>query len=123
MSLIFPERYPLPPNHPLSVRTPRPANPTFATVSEGSPTAATIIAPPVTSEKNTLLQAVNMITHLHSRPMEFFLGNATEHDHIVLNLMYDANVYSKDVVEEFIEECRQATLHYLGGASEVRGKL
>ena len=55
--------------------------------------------------------------------MEFFLGNSTEHGRLGFNLTYDANVYRTEDVKEFIEECRLATLHYLGGDAAIKGKL
>ena len=79
--------------------------------------------PPVIADEDVLLKITDSTTYLHARPMEFFLGNATERNCLALSLTYDGNVYRKEDVEEFIEECRQATLYYLSGDTMIKGKL
>ncbi|KAI1795882.1 hypothetical protein LXA43DRAFT_989906 [Ganoderma leucocontextum] len=122
MSLILPPNYPLPQGHPLSVRTPRPANPQFSNLSEPSASEAPP-PPPATSDADALLRITDETTYLHSRPMEFFLGNATERGMLGLGVTFDRNVYKTADVEEFVEECRLATLYYLGGTALCKGKL
>ena len=107
----------------MSVRTACHDNSEFAVTAEESNVRAAVHAPPFTSDGDTLLRIVESTTYLHSRPMEFFLSNSTEHNRIGLGLTYDGNVYRREDVEEFVEECRQATLDYLGEQKMVKGKL
>lgn len=123
MSLILPDKYPLPDGHPLSVRTPRAASPSFGAVTENSSAKIIPAPPPVTTDADTLLRIVDSNTFLHARPMEFFLANSTDRNQINLAVTFDANVYSRAIAEEFIEECRQATLFYLGGDGKPKPKL
>ncbi|KAI0748121.1 hypothetical protein C8Q80DRAFT_1170267 [Daedaleopsis nitida] len=123
MSLILPEKYPLPCGYPLSVHTARAASPAFGAVAEISGAKPTPERPPVTADADALLRIVDNNTFLHARPMEFFLANSTDRDQIGLSVTFDANVYSRAVAEEFIEECRQATLFYLGGDGIPKPKL
>lgn len=119
MSLILPPNYPLPEGHPLSVRTPRPANPQFGDLSE----APSLLPPPATPDADALLRITDETTFLHSRPTEFFLGNGTERGQLGFGVTFDRNVYTTTDVKEFVEECRLATLHYLGAAPVSKGKL
>ena len=121
MGLIRPENYPLPLGHPLSVRTLRPADPNLGALSDGA--VKDLKAPAATSDADALLRIVDVQTFLHSRPFEFFLGNGTEHNRITMFVTFDANVYQKEDAEEFMRECREATLHYLGDGATVKGKL
>ncbi len=124
MSLILPPNYPLPQGHPLSVRTPRPANPRFGTLSEVPASEAPSLPQPVaTSDADALLKITDETTYLHSRPTELFLGNSTERGQLGFGVTFDKNVYTTADVKEFVEECGLATLHYLGGAAVSKGKL
>ena len=123
MSLILPESYPLPAGHPLSVRTPRATSLSFGTVGEASASAARPAAPPVAANTDALLRIVDEKTYLHSRPFEFFLGNATERNQISMSLTFDANVYAREDVDEFMRECREAALYYLGDNGLEKAKL
>ncbi|KAH9946117.1 uncharacterized protein BXZ73DRAFT_72957 [Epithele typhae] len=124
MSLILPTNYPLPSGHPLSTHTSRPATSSYAAPADSEAYVprpkAPMAALPATSD---LLRILDMATYLHARPMEFFLGNMTERHQIGLGLTYDANVYQLADVEEFMEECRQATLYYLGRNDAIKEKL
>ena len=40
-----------------------------------------------------------------------------------LVVTFDKNTYKTEDVEEYVDECRQATLHYLGRGSVIKGKL
>ena len=53
----------------------------------------------------------------------FTLGNGTERDQIGMMSMYDANVYARADMEEFMDECREAALHYLTGDVDSLAKL
>ncbi|KAI0721094.1 hypothetical protein C8T65DRAFT_735581 [Cerioporus squamosus] len=106
LSLILPENYPLPPGHPLSVHTHRASNPSFGAVGEASASEARPIAPPETADSNALLRIIDDNTYLHSRPFEFFLGNATQRNQISMFLTFDANVYTREDADEFMRECR-----------------
>ncbi|TFK91027.1 hypothetical protein K466DRAFT_644107 [Polyporus arcularius HHB13444] len=123
MSLILPETYPLPPGHPLSVHTAWAANPSFGAVGEASASKARPAVPPVTADSDALLRIVNENTYLHSRPFEFFLGNATERNQISMFLTFDANVYNREDAGEFLRECREAALYYLGDSGIAKAKL
>ena len=127
MSLILPPNYPLPDGHPLSVRTPRAADPGFGAVSEASSASGSGLksprVPPATSDADALLRIIDEGTYLHSRPTEFFLGNGTERGRLGLVVTFDKNTYKTEDVEEYVYECRQATLHYLGGGLVFKGKL
>nr|VWO98643.1 Transcription factor MBP1 [Ganoderma boninense] len=124
MSLILPANYPLPQGHPLSVRTPRPANPHFGNLSEGPASEPPSLLPPLTtSDADALLRITDETTFLHSRPTEFFLGNGTERGQLGLWITFDRNTYTTADVKEFVEECRLAILHYLGAAVASKGKL
>lgn len=109
LSLLIPEKYPLPPGHPLSVRTHDPASlPTL---------------PPPISDADAHLRITDAQTYLHARPAMFLLGNGTERDHIGMMVMFDVNVYARADIEEFIDECHEAALHYLGGEEDSRARL
>lgn len=125
MSLILPPNYPLPHGHPLSVHTLRLPNSQFGTFSgeTSSSEGRSLALPPATSDEDALLKIIDETTYLHSRPMEFFLGNGTERGMLGLGVTFDRNVYTIADVKEFVEECRLATLHYLGGAAVPKGKL
>ncbi|RPD66133.1 hypothetical protein L226DRAFT_609032 [Lentinus tigrinus ALCF2SS1-7] len=123
MSLILPETYPLPAGHPLSVRTVQAASPSFGAVGDPSAFRARPAAPPVTAEPDALLRIVNENTYLHSRPFEFFLGNATQRNQISMFLTFDANVYTREDIDEFMRECREAALYYLVDNSVSKAKL
>ena len=116
LSLLIPEKYPLPPGHPLSVRTTRVSGPPK---SGAAPPAI----PPVIPDADALLRIVDAQTHLHARPTMFTLGNGTERDQIGMMSMYDANVYARADMEEFMDECREAALHYLAGDVDSLAKL
>ncbi|KAI0748120.1 hypothetical protein C8Q80DRAFT_718077 [Daedaleopsis nitida] len=118
LSLLIPERYPLPPGHPLSLRTPR-----AATATEGVVAKATSAAPPMVSEGDTLLRITDSQTYLHARPTLLLLGNGTERDQIGMMATFDANVYAKSDVEEFIDECREVALHYLASDEAPKARL
>ncbi len=121
--MILPDKYPLPDGHPLSIRTPRPASSAFGAATEASVVKDTIKTPTVATDAQALLRIIDSATVLHARPMEFFLGNSTERDHIGIGVTFDANVYTKADAEEFIDECRRAALFYLGVDLASRSKL
>ncbi|KAJ8496473.1 hypothetical protein ONZ51_g1056 [Trametes cubensis] len=131
MSLIMPSNYPLPQDHPLSIRHRHTLNPRLSTI--GSDAATTDAQPqpsappklPTTSAADAVLQMVNNSTHLHSRPSEFFLGNGTTRGHLELFLTFDANVHSRLDVEEYMQDCYEAAMYYFGGqdVAPTKGKL
>ncbi|KAI0715976.1 hypothetical protein C8T65DRAFT_642426 [Cerioporus squamosus] len=118
LSLILPESYPLPPGHPLSVHTHRAVYSSFGAIGEARPAA-----PPVTADSNALLRIINDDTYLHSRPFNFFLGNGTQRNQISMFLGFDANVYTREDVDEFMRECREVALYYLGDSDVSKAKM
>ena len=57
----------------------------------------------------------NARVHLHTRPAELSLGAATSGGRMNLYVQYDANVFEEGVVEEWLNEVREAVVWYLGG--------
>ncbi|KAI0636975.1 hypothetical protein C8Q77DRAFT_1215834 [Trametes polyzona] len=129
MTAILPDNYPLPPTHPLSIRTAHaPPSPAYGTVGDSTSktTPSEIkLAAPTTLTPAVVLQIVDSQTYLHGRPMEFILSSATARGHIDLTLTYDANVYRTEDAEEYMRECRLAALYYFGNeeAGPTKGKL
>lgn len=60
------------------------------------------------------LRIVNYDSALRCRPTELYLGAVTSHGQLELFAHYDANVFEEEVVQEWVEEVRAATVHYLG---------
>ncbi|KAG5635532.1 hypothetical protein H0H81_010944 [Sphagnurus paluster] len=54
-------------------------------------------------------------TRLHCRPAELYLGASTKRQQLHIHVFWDMNVYDEDVVKEWLEEVREATVVYLGG--------
>ncbi|KAI0362094.1 hypothetical protein OH77DRAFT_1416302 [Trametes cingulata] len=124
VSPIFPSSYPLPASHPLSIRSQRNLSTEKSAMAEMDTGDAPATGLPTMAAENTILQVVDSSTFLHSRPTEFFLGNSTTRDHINLTLTYDGNVYLDNDADEYMRECREATLYYLAGeGAGPRGKL
>ncbi|KAI0780940.1 hypothetical protein BD413DRAFT_501199 [Trametes elegans] len=125
LSFVLPSNYPLPSSHPLSIKVRHATDPMFGAVGEASATRLPSVRPPTTAASDTVLRIVNSATYLHSRPLEFFLGNSTSSRNTIdLMLTYDANAYRTEDAEEYLQECREAALYYLGASdSPAKGKL
>ncbi|KAI0362095.1 hypothetical protein OH77DRAFT_1491568 [Trametes cingulata] len=125
MTLILPSHYPLPASHPLSIRTPHAQSPEHSTADDNLLRTAPVARPQTAAAEDILLRIVDGSNYLHSRPTEFFLANSTARNHIDLALTYDANVYRQEDAEEYLQECREAALYYLGDydAGHTMGKL
>ncbi|KAI0670387.1 hypothetical protein C8Q78DRAFT_1035959 [Trametes maxima] len=124
MSILLPSNYPLPTSHPLSIQAYTAPSSNSGNASEapaGSKVSKT--PPPVTAAEDAVLRILDSSTVLHSRPMEFFLGNWTSRDRIHLTLTYDGNVYRKEDVEEYLQDCREAALYYFAEDENARVKL
>ncbi|KAI0374887.1 hypothetical protein BV20DRAFT_1010609 [Pilatotrama ljubarskyi] len=114
MTLVLPSNYPLPSSHPLSIKTPQVQRQEYSTAVENSTSTTAVIRPQMTAAEDTILRIVDGSTYLHSRPTEFFLANSTTRNCIDLALTYDANVYRQEDAEEYLQECREAAMYYLG---------
>ncbi|CDO72660.1 hypothetical protein BN946_scf184985.g79 [Trametes cinnabarina] len=126
LSPILPSDYPLPTDHPLSIRNNRSQSQRLASAVGDASTTKERPLPkaPTTSASGTILRMVDNETYLHCRPMEFFLGNGTSRGHLDFFLNYDANVYRPADAEEFLQECRGAALYYFGDQdAAMKGKL
>ncbi|KAL7284294.1 hypothetical protein ACG7TL_001577 [Trametes sanguinea] len=121
---LLPTTYPLPPNHPLSVkRRAFVQNADLETIGETSAqeTSQQILSEPA---KGVAIRIVDSGTYLHSSPMDFFLGSGTTRGHFELLLSYDANVYRREDAEEYLRECSEATLFYFGDEDATpKGRL
>ncbi|KAI0647047.1 hypothetical protein C8Q79DRAFT_1110405 [Trametes meyenii] len=123
MSILLPSNYPLPSFHPLSIQTYAAQDPKLSALDETPIRKAQKAPPPTTAAEDAVLQILDSSTVLHSRPMEFFLGNWTSRDCIHLTLTYDGNVYRKEDAEEYLQDCREAALYYFGEDENARAKL
>jgi hypothetical protein len=65
--------------------------------------------PPSTAK----LSVVHSDTYLRCRPTELYLGADTTHGRMRMHVFYDGNVYEKELVDEWLEEIRAATIWYL----------
>ncbi|KAI0831302.1 hypothetical protein BC628DRAFT_1311647 [Trametes gibbosa] len=119
MSPILPDSYPLPSSHPLCIRTVQAPLPSaYGNVRATTPR-------PSASGTSTVLRMVDHGTYLHGRPTELLVSSATAQEQIGLALTYDANVYSREDAEEYLQEVRLAAMYYLGEDERVaaKGKL
>lgn len=73
-----------------------------------------VIADFVTQEPQTTLEVIDVLTYLRCRPTELYLGASTSKNRLSFFLYWDSNTYSDDLVREWAEEVKSATLHYLG---------
>ena len=60
---------------------------------------------------------------LHCRTGELYLGTGTFREQLYLSLYWDKNVFSDDVVQEWVGETRQAMYFYLGDTQARGSKL
>ncbi|KAJ3723437.1 hypothetical protein C8R42DRAFT_37269 [Lentinula raphanica] len=67
------------------------------------------------------LHLVKSTTHLRCRPTELYLGASTAQGQLSLNIFWDENVYTRDVVEEWLNEVRGATESFLGANEGEQG--
>ncbi|KAH7886821.1 hypothetical protein F5I97DRAFT_1808183 [Phlebopus sp. FC_14] len=114
MDPLVPLEYPLPPTHFLSPlcssQHPGRAGYTCSACSSPlSPSSGKAFQMPTPT-----LQVVYWRTHLHTRPGELYLGASQCHSRLQYNVFFDANVFDEDVIREWMEEVRAATLWYLG---------
>ncbi|CDO77543.1 hypothetical protein BN946_scf184912.g42 [Trametes cinnabarina] len=125
MAAVLPTNYPLPPDHPLSIK--RCCTQLSNADTADSPSTAREAPLGIHSSLATREGAIRIVdngTYLHSSPMDFFLGNGTTRDHFELILSYDANVYRREDAEEYLRECCGALLYYFGDQDvTARGKL
>ena len=59
------------------------------------------------------LELVNSWKKLSVRAAEFYLGAETKDQELSIFVSWDGNVYKDELVEEWLEEIRQATEYYL----------
>ena len=68
------------------------------------------------------LRIVDMATHLRVRPAELYLGAVMQRNQLDFFNFADLNVYDENTVCEWLEEVRDAAVHYLGQET-VRSRL
>ncbi|KAL1947894.1 hypothetical protein VTO73DRAFT_13618 [Trametes versicolor] len=121
LSPILPSTYPLPPTHPLCIRTAHDPPSVAYGATRGATTSTQSTPPPST----TAFRMVNYDILLHARPAELLVGSTTVCGQIHMALTYDANVYRAEDTEEYLNECLLAALYYFGTdvPSAVKGKL
>lgn len=107
--------YPLPSTNPLSPRSNR-----------SHPVKAGYLVPQASDPSDDELEAKLVLeysrTYLHARPAELYVGAATLHKQLHFEIFYDGNVYQKNVVQEWLEEVKDAALWYLGQSHSDEGR-
>lgn len=53
-------------------------------------------------------------TRLRCRPTELYLGASTSRRRLALTVQSDANVFEDEIIAEWLDEVKKATLFYLG---------
>ncbi|KAJ3990388.1 hypothetical protein F5890DRAFT_1612321 [Lentinula detonsa] len=66
------------------------------------------------SKSSTTLHLVRSTTHLRCRPTELYFGASTAQGQLSFNMFWDENVYKREVVMEWLDEVRAATVWFLG---------
>lgn len=94
---LRPTRYPLHPSNPLSSQKyyPQP------TVDEGL------------SASEPIIRVIDSWMKLCPRPGELYLGSITQNNRLSIYVSWDRNVYDDDLIEEWLNEIKSGTLHYL----------
>ncbi|KAH7921279.1 hypothetical protein BV22DRAFT_1019666 [Leucogyrophana mollusca] len=118
MDALVPLDYPLPSSHPLSPLSKKshPHRAGYA-LFDGDHEASEPLR----------LHIEYWRTHLHARFGELYLGASTSQKRLQYNIFYDGNVFREEVVQEWLDEIRDATLWYLGqpvvDAGQLQSKL
>ena len=114
MDAVIPLEYPLPSTNPLSPRSNR-----------SHPLKAGYIIPqaPDPSDDEVKIVMEQSTTYLHCRPAELYVGAATSRKKLAINVFYDGNVYQESLVQEWLEEIKDATLWYLGQFHSDEGRM
>ncbi|TFK76291.1 hypothetical protein BDN72DRAFT_755683 [Pluteus cervinus] len=88
----------------------------FVIISGGSSVGNVdaLLPPEYGSENGVKIAFHPSATRLRCRPMELYLVTTTFRDKLQMYVFFDKDVYDQEVVEEWLEEIRAATLHYLG---------
>ncbi|KAJ7632700.1 hypothetical protein FB45DRAFT_512395 [Roridomyces roridus] len=69
---------------------------------------------PYQSTEKSLIQLLKYQSFLHCRFGELYLASGTSEGRLYWFVMYDNNVYTADIIEEWVGEIKQATRFYLG---------
>jgi hypothetical protein len=106
---LLPLTYPSP---PVEAKPTSPVKP--ATVEEGPmdpiKTSASL---PTHNLKEPAIKLLFNRTYLRCRPTEIYLGCATTRGKMVMHVYYDGNAFEDAVVEEWLNEVRDAAAYYL----------
>ncbi|KAJ7685261.1 hypothetical protein DFH06DRAFT_36539 [Mycena polygramma] len=62
-------------------------------------------------------------TFLHCRTGELYLGAGSASDQLFLSVYFDTNVWAEEVVQEWLDETKQAMLWYLGATATPASKM
>ena len=103
MDNMIPLDYPLPPNQCSTPHSHRAGYPPW------SPPAAAF-----EDAKTPRLHVEYWRTHLHTRPAELYLAASSVHQQLQYFTSYDQRVFGKEIIMEWIQELKDATLWYLG---------
>ncbi|KAH7909778.1 hypothetical protein BJ138DRAFT_187093 [Hygrophoropsis aurantiaca] len=120
MDSLVPVNYPLPPTHPLSPLSPK-HHPHRAGYLPVAPSSATNSSEQTTTPAPPRLHVEYWRTHLHARFGELYLGASTSRKELQYFVFYDGNVFEQEVVKEWLDEVRDATMWYLGRPANLNG--
>ncbi|OJA14295.1 hypothetical protein AZE42_10486 [Rhizopogon vesiculosus] len=114
LDAVVPLEYPLPSTNPLSPRS-----------NQSHPVKAGYIVPPAPDPSDDKVKIVLESSggYLHCRPNELYLGATTSRKQLHLSVFYDGNVYQESVVQEWVEEVKDAALWYLGQSHSNEGRV
>jgi hypothetical protein len=111
-----PFEYPLPSTNPLSPRSNR-----------SHPAKAGYLVPQAPDTNDDELEAKLVVeysrTYVHTRPAELYVGAGTLRKQLYFDVFYDGNVYQENVVQEWLEEVKDAALWYLGQSHSDEGRI
>ncbi|KAL4071409.1 hypothetical protein V8B97DRAFT_465440 [Scleroderma yunnanense] len=115
---FVPLEYPLPSKHPLSP---------ISVDKTPSRAGYSVHMPPMSPDHDMHAPAIRIAywrTFLHARSGELYIGALTSRQMLQYHIFYDRNVFSDDVVAEWLDEIQAATIWYLGrGEERVHSKL
>ncbi|KAH7920338.1 hypothetical protein BV22DRAFT_1021395 [Leucogyrophana mollusca] len=107
MDGLIPADYPLPPSDRLSPLAPNDHPHRAGYYAELEP-------PREHQPESPRLRIEYWRTHLHARPAELYLGASTLHRQLQYMIFYDGRVFEEEIVREWLNEVKDATMWYLG---------
>lgn len=111
---MVPLEYPLPSTNPLSPRSNR---------SHSLKAGYTIPQAPDPSDDEAKVVVEYSRLHLHVRPAELYVGAVTSRKQLYLSVHHDGKIYEESVVQEWLEEIKNAALWYLGQSHSDNGRM